>query len=59
MRYTDLTIQTQREAPNNTRTQGFALLVRTGTSRIRWAKTQFDNLALIPIREPKYFSNLD
>ncbi len=30
MKYTDLQIQTQREAPNNARTEGFALLVRAG-----------------------------
>jgi len=30
MRYQDLAIQTQREAPNNARTQGFAFLVRAG-----------------------------
>ena len=30
MKYTDLTIQTQREAPNNARTQGFAFLVCAG-----------------------------
>ncbi|HVN16395.1 MAG TPA: YbaK/EbsC family protein [Anaerolineales bacterium] len=30
MRYRDLNIQTQREAPNNARTQGFAFLVRAG-----------------------------
>ncbi|HNJ14618.1 MAG TPA: hypothetical protein PLN43_13645, partial [Anaerolineales bacterium] len=30
MKYTDLKIQTQREAPNNARTEGFALLVRAG-----------------------------
>ena len=30
MRYQDLSIQTQREAPNNARTQGFAFLVRAG-----------------------------
>jgi prolyl-tRNA synthetase len=30
MKYTDLSIQTQREAPNNARTQGFAYLVRAG-----------------------------
>jgi prolyl-tRNA synthetase len=30
MRYRDLQIQTQREAPNNARTQGFAFLVRAG-----------------------------
>ncbi len=30
MKYTDLSIQTQREAPNNARTQGFAFLVRAG-----------------------------
>jgi prolyl-tRNA synthetase len=28
MKYTDLSIQTQRDAPNNARTQGFAYLVR-------------------------------
>ena len=30
MKYHDLQIQTQREAPNNARTQGFAFLVRAG-----------------------------
>ncbi len=30
MKYTELSIQTQREAPNNARTQGFAFLVRAG-----------------------------
>lgn len=30
MKYTDLSIQTQRDAPNNARTQGFAFLVRAG-----------------------------
>lgn len=30
MRYRDLHIQTQREAPNNARTEGFAFLVRAG-----------------------------
>lgn len=30
MKYSDLSIQTQREAPNNARTQGFAFLVRAG-----------------------------
>jgi prolyl-tRNA synthetase len=30
MKYTDLKIQTQREFPNNARTQGFGWLVRTG-----------------------------
>ena len=30
MKYTDLSILTQREAPNNARTQGFAFLVRAG-----------------------------
>ena len=30
MKYTDLSIQTQREAPNNARTPGFAFLVRAG-----------------------------
>jgi prolyl-tRNA synthetase len=30
MKYTDLKIQTQREAPNNATTQGFAFLVRAG-----------------------------
>lgn len=30
MRYRDLSIQTQREAPNNARTEGFAFLVRAG-----------------------------
>ncbi len=30
MKFQDLSIQTQREAPNNARTQGFAFLVRAG-----------------------------
>ncbi|HSK89164.1 MAG TPA: hypothetical protein VK880_12440, partial [Anaerolineales bacterium] len=30
MKYHDLNIQTQREAPNNARTEGFAFLVRAG-----------------------------
>ena len=30
MKYRDLQIQTQREAPNNAKTEGFALLVRAG-----------------------------
>ncbi len=30
MKYTDLQIQTQREAPNNARTEGFAFLARAG-----------------------------
>jgi hypothetical protein len=30
MKYTDLNIQTQREFPNNARTQGFGWLVRAG-----------------------------
>lgn len=30
MKYTDLKIQTQREAPNNARTEGFAFLARAG-----------------------------
>ncbi len=30
MKYTDLHIQTQRDAPNNARTEGFAFLVRAG-----------------------------
>jgi prolyl-tRNA synthetase len=30
MKYTDLKIQTHREAPNNARTEGFAFLVRAG-----------------------------
>ena len=30
MKYRDLNIQTQREAPNNARTEGFSFLVRAG-----------------------------
>src|SRR5215211_7637426 len=30
MKYRDLKIQTQREAPNNARTEGFSFLVRAG-----------------------------
>ncbi|HEY2981843.1 MAG TPA: YbaK/EbsC family protein, partial [Anaerolineales bacterium] len=53
MKFAELNIQTQREAPKNARTQGFALLVRAGyLSRERellplgkWAVGHFEKLA--------------
>ncbi len=41
MKYRDLNIQTQREAPNNARTEGFALLVRAGYLTRENVLTQF------------------
>lgn len=46
MKYRDLNIQTQREAPNNARTQGFAFLVRAGYLTRENIPTQFGEAAL-------------
>ena len=46
MRYQDLSIQTQREAPNNARTQGFAFLVRAGYVTRENQPTELGELAL-------------
>lgn len=51
MKYRDLLIQTQREAPNNARTQGFAFLVRAGYLTRENVPTQLGETALYHLRE--------
>ena len=51
MKYRDLQIQTQREAPNNARTQGFAFLVRAGYLTRENVPTQLGEYALAHLRE--------
>src|ERR1051325_8937724 len=46
MKYRNLNIQTQREAPNNARTQGFAFLVRAGYLTRENVPTQLGEAAL-------------
>ncbi len=46
MRYRDLSILTQRDAPNNARTEGFAFLVRAGFLTRENRPTELGNLAL-------------
>ncbi|NUQ85619.1 MAG: hypothetical protein HUU11_12975 [Anaerolineales bacterium] len=46
MKYRDLHIQTQREAPNNARTQGFAFLVRAGYVTRENVPTKLGEIAL-------------
>jgi prolyl-tRNA synthetase len=46
MKYRDLQIQTQREAPNNARTPGFAFLVRAGYLTRENTPTQLGEVAL-------------
>jgi prolyl-tRNA synthetase len=46
MKYRDLQIQTQREAPNNARNQGFAFLVRAGYLTRENTPTQLGEIAL-------------
>lgn len=46
MKYRDLNIQTQRESPNNARTEGFAFLVRAGYLTRENIPTQFGEHAL-------------
>ncbi len=50
MRYHELTIQTQREAPNNARTPGFAFLVRAGYLTREKAWTPLGHYALDHLR---------
>lgn len=50
MKYRDLNIQTQREAPNNARTEGFAFLVRAGYLTRENAATQIGEYALNHVR---------
>lgn len=51
MKYRDLHIQTQREAPNNARTQGFAFLVRAGYLTRENVPTTLGKFALDHLRE--------
>ena len=51
MKYRDLNIQTQREAPNNARTVGFSFLVRAGYLTRENAPTQLGEYALTHLRE--------
>lgn len=46
MKYRDLNIQTQREAPNNARTEGFSFLVRAGYLSRENIPTQLGQAAL-------------
>ena len=46
MKYRDLNIQTQREAPNNARTEGFAFLVRAGYLTRENQPTQLGSYAI-------------
>lgn len=65
MKYTDLSIQTQREAPNNARTLGFAFLVRAGyvtrenqlTALGAYARKHLENLSAEP--GGSFFPKLD
>jgi prolyl-tRNA synthetase len=62
MKYRDLNIQTQRDAPNNARTEGFSLLVRAGYFTRENTPTQFGEVALSHLRdlsnEPSFLSRL-
>jgi prolyl-tRNA synthetase len=51
MKYRDLNIQTQREAPNNARTEGFAFLVRAGYLTRENLPTQLGAHVLEHLRE--------
>ena len=51
MKYRDLSIQTQREAPNNARTEGFAFLVRAGYLTRENAPTQLGKHTLDHLHE--------
>src|SRR5215208_6522438 len=50
MKYRDLHIQTQREAPNNARTEGFSLLVRAGYLTREHVPTQLGEHTLNHLR---------
>ncbi|HEX9331005.1 MAG TPA: YbaK/EbsC family protein [Anaerolineales bacterium] len=62
MKYRDLNIQTQREAPNNARTEGFALLTRAGYLTRENVPTQFGKYAINHLRDlsndPSFLSKL-
>lgn len=51
MKYRDLSLQTQREAPNNARTEGFAFLVRAGYLTRENAPTQLGKHTLDHLHE--------
>lgn len=51
MKYRDLNIQTQREAPNNARTEGFSFLVRAGYLTRENVPTQLGEYGLAHLRE--------
>jgi prolyl-tRNA synthetase len=51
MKYRDLNIQTQRDAPNNARTEGFAFLVRAGYLTRENIPTQFGEVTLDHLRK--------
>jgi prolyl-tRNA synthetase len=62
MRYRDLNIQTQREAPNNARTEGFAFLARAGYLTRENIPTSLGEAALTHLRDlagkPEFLSQL-
>ena len=62
MKYRDLNIQTQREAPNNARTTGFAFLVRAGYLTRENVPTQLGQYTLDYLRnlssDPSFFFRL-
>jgi prolyl-tRNA synthetase len=62
MKYRDLNIQTQREAPNNARTEGFAFLVRAGYLTRENLPTQLGEYTLDHLRKiasnPSFLSQL-
>jgi prolyl-tRNA synthetase len=62
MKYRDLNIQTQRGAPNNARTEGFAFLVRAGYLTRENIPTQLGEQALEHLRklssDPSFLSHL-
>jgi prolyl-tRNA synthetase len=51
MKYRDLQIQTQREAPNNARTEGFSFLVRAGYLTRESELTQFGQLSIDKLKK--------
>jgi prolyl-tRNA synthetase len=62
MKYRDLNIQTQREAPNNARTEGFSFLVRAGYLTRENIPTSLGEVTLNHLRnlskEPSFLSQL-
>jgi prolyl-tRNA synthetase len=62
MKYRDLNIQTQREAPNNARTEGFAFLVRAGYLTRENVPTQLGEHTLSHLRnlsnDPSFLSSI-